>query len=175
MHSCRLSPWCVLVASLLLLAACARPPPKPPDPAQKELDRFVDLIANGMWSNGADRGISAKPNAPDEELIATTAEQLNNNPAPLKEWHLLKKEHVGPADFNAHWRKKHPELYPAGIGGPSFDGPSYLVAVIDSDQGHKIVVIDEYQFPSGGHWARMYNCDAVFSSPMNGGFWPLGR
>jgi len=47
--------------------------------------------------------------------------------------------------------------------------------VIDSDQGHKIVVIDEYQFPSGGHWARMYNCDAVFSSPMNGGFWPLGR
>jgi len=44
-----------------------------------------------------------------------------------------------------------------------------LVALIDSDQGHKIMAINEGQYPGGAHWARMYNCDAVFSSPQDGG------
>jgi hypothetical protein len=102
-------------------------------------------------------------------LIAAAVQQLNKNPAPLKEWHILKKEYVGPAEFEAHLRKKNPDEL-LGV-----NSRTYLVAVIDSDQGRKIIAIagvlsvDGIHDDNGAHWARMYNCDAVFSSPQEGG------
>jgi hypothetical protein len=170
MLSFRLSLACVLAASMLSLTAAA--PPPTPDPVQVEFDRFVNLIAGTMmWANGRVTSIAAKTNASDELLIAAAVQQLNQKLGPIKEWHILKKEHVGPAEFSARFRKIHPELYPPGVSGPEIRDtyPSYLIALIDSDQGHKIIAINDYQHPGGSHWARMYNCDAIFSSPQSGG------
>jgi hypothetical protein len=151
-----------------MLVLTAGGPPPPPDPVQVEFDRFVDLIADGMWPNGRVTAISAKPDASDEMLIAAAVHQLNQNPGPIKEWHILKKQHVGPAEFEAHLRKKFPDQFPPGIS-PGVDHSKYLITIIDSDQGQKIIGIAEYHGDNGNHWARMYNCDAVFSSPQEGG------
>jgi hypothetical protein len=167
MRSIRLSFWLVLLATLLVFARADATPP--PDPVQNEFDRFVDLIADGMWVNGRITTVSAQPDASDDVLILEAAYQLNARPGPLKKLHILKKEHVDAAAFNATYVKKHPERYPSGLGGPDFSSPTYLIAVIESDQGHKIIAINEIHSDSGTHWARMYNCDAVFSSPQAGG------
>jgi hypothetical protein len=124
-----------------LLTACSSPTTA--DSGQPEMDRFVKLISSdGKWGSGRVTTVTTNPDASDEELIAAAAEQLNQNPAPLKEWRVLKKEQISHGPFK------------------------YLLAVIDSDQGHKIVVIAENLYFHGNRWARMYNCDAVFSSPQ---------
>jgi hypothetical protein len=147
-----------------MLVLTAGGPPPPTDTVQNEFDRFVDVIADGMWVNGRVTDVSSTPGASDKMLIGSAVQQLNKNPGPIKEWHILKKEHVGPREFEAHLHKKFSLGIPLGP-----DDRSYLIAIIDSDQGRKIVAIAGIHDDSGAHWARMYNCDAVFTSPQEGG------
>jgi len=154
-----------------LLIAADSPPPT--DPVQDEFDRALDLISAMMYGGGAVSNIVTKPNASDEMLIAAAAQQLNQKPAPLKEWRILKKQHVGQTEFHAHLLKKYPELFHPGIPA-GIDDRKFLLAIIDSDQGRKIIVIDETRGKPGIPWARMYNCDANFSSTQYGGT-PLDR
>jgi hypothetical protein len=148
------------VAALVFVWAEVAPPSAP---VQKEFDRFVEIISEGMRANGRVSTVTAKPDASDETLIDAAAQQLNAHPAPLKNWHILKKEHMGPEDFEAVLQKKYPDRF----FGTRETG-RYLIAVIDSDQGQKIIWMGEGQV-NGGHWARMYNCDATFTSPQDGG------
>lgn len=123
----------------------------------------MDIIADGMWVNGTVSTVSAKPDASDEILIASALDQLNKHPGPVKTWHLLKSAHVGAADFEAHLNRMH-----ANWGFGANQG-KYLIAVVDSDQGRKIIAISEDKSFEGQRWARMYNCDPVFTSPQDGG------
>lgn len=166
-----LSFWCLLAATMLLLKAATLPPPT--DTVQKEFDRCLDLISPMMYGNGRDTNIITKPYASDEILIIAAAQQLNQIPAPLKTWHILKKQRVGQNEFRAHLLKQHPELFQSGISAGE-DDRKFLVAIIDSDHGHKVIIIDQSKGPPGMPWARMYNCDANFSSTQSGGT-PLDR
>jgi len=154
-----------------VLTAADSPPPI--DLVQNEFDRFVDLISAMMYGSGRVSNIVTKPNASDEVLIAAAAQQLNQKPAPLKEWRILRKQHVGQTEFHAHLLKKYPELFHPGIPAGE-DDRKFLVAIIDSDQGRKVMVINETYGNTSIHWARMYNCDANFSSTQSGGT-PLDR
>jgi hypothetical protein len=164
MRSRRLFLWCILVSSVL--SPVAADSTSPNDSVQHDFDRFVDFIADGMWMNGRVTTISATPDASDEMLIAAAATRLNKNPGPLTQWHILLKKHMGTADFQAVINKRPSPSFSAA--DPS---SGYLIAIIDSDQGHKIIAIGEREgeFSSGTRWARMYNCDAIFNSPQAGG------
>jgi hypothetical protein len=148
-----------LAVTVLSFAA----PPAPSDPAQADFDRFMDLIADSMYGTGRTSTISVKQDASDQDLVASAVDQLNKRPAPVKTWHLLKSAHVGASDFEAHISHTNPSW------GFRANQRRYLIAVIDSDQGRKIMAIGEGTSSQTQRWARMYNCDATFTSPQDGG------
>jgi hypothetical protein len=164
-----------LIALMFLFVAADSPPDSS---VQADFDRFMIFLSNPMFEGGREITITTKLGASDEELITAAVVQLNNVPAALREWHVLKKEHLTHADFKAFLQKKYPDQFKAvhlSSGDWAFpeitsQSNKFLVAVIDSDQGRKIIAVDEDpRVTSPVLRASMHNCDAAFSSPMDGG------